>query len=103
MLNRQARDDARYYSDDFGIYLLSPYVIHSAQAAVERNGEFRIFLKVAFSRKRFFDNRELRVNHALDCSDWLAGRTVGFSDGWLNHAHWNERFLWEDLMSDSGM
>jgi hypothetical protein len=101
-LNRQARKDARTFSENYSIYLLNPYVIHSAQAAIGRDGEYRTFFKLAFSVKRFFDNREMRYNHALGYADWHDQKTVGYLDGWLNHAHPNERFLLEDLREDGG-
>jgi SAM-dependent methyltransferase len=90
----------RCYSEDYCVYLLSPYVVHSAQPAVGREGEFRIFLKLAISLKRFFDNRELRINHGFDYDSWFRQKTVGYADGFLNHAHWNERFLLSDITGD---
>jgi hypothetical protein len=96
LMNQQADPAHRYCSENFGIYLLSPYVVHSASDAEE--SVFRVFLKVAFSRKRFFDNRELRRNLAFDYVDWYLRPTVGYADGFLQHAHWNERFLLEDLV-----
>jgi hypothetical protein len=93
--NRQA-DPARVYrTQDFNVYLLSPYVVHSAAAAPQ--DVYRVFVKVAFSLKRFFDNRELRRNPAFDVEDWYLQDTVGALDGWLSHAHWNERFLRQDV------
>ena len=94
-LNGQADERCMYRSENFGIYLLSPYVVHSA-AAADRD-VYRVFMKVAFSTKRFFDNRELRRNPAFDNQDWYQSDTVGYVGGWLSHAHWNERFLKDDV------
>ena len=58
-------------------------------------------MKVAFSLKRFFDNRELRRPPAFDIEDWYQTPTVGYIGGWLAHAHWNERFLKSDVFPDS--
>ena len=93
--NAQADQSRAYHSENFGIMLLSPYVIHSASVTEEK--VFRIFMKVAFSRKRFFDNRELRRNPAFDNESWYRQDTVGYVDGFFSHAHWNERFLKCDL------
>ena len=93
--NTQASPRCCYRTENFGIYLLSPYVVHSA-AAAEEDVE-RVFLKVAFSTKRFFDNRELRRNPAFDVDDWYQQDTVGFIGGWFSHRHWSERFLRADL------
>lgn len=93
--NAQANETYLYRSDDFGIYLLSPYVVHSA--AVAHDDIERVFLKVAFSTKRLFDNRELRRNPAFDIDSWYLADTVGRIDGWLSYGHWNERFLKEDV------
>ena len=95
-LNAQAAEANVYRSDNFGIYLLSPYVVHSA-ALAESDSE-RVFMKVAFSTKRFFDNRELRRNPAFDIEDWYLYDTVGYIDGWLSHAHWNERYVRVDVV-----
>ena len=94
-MNSQADERFIYRSENFGIYLLSPYVVHSA-AAADRD-VYRVFMKVAFSAKRFFDNRELRRNPAFDNQDWYLSDTVGYGGGWLSHAHWNERFLKDDV------
>jgi hypothetical protein len=96
--NRQASERNLYRTDNFGIYLLSPYVVHAA--ALATTSIERVFLKVAFSSKRFFDNRELRRNPAFDISGWYDEDTVGYIDGWFGHAHWNERFLKKDLCPD---
>lgn len=97
-MNAQAASQQPYESDNFCIYLLSPYVVHSASDAIEN--VFRVFMKIAFSTKRMFDNRELRWNAAFDNRDWYACDTVSYSDGWFSHAHWNERFLKEDICPD---
>lgn len=94
-MNAQAKAALSYRSHDFGIHLLSPYVVHAASAAEQ--GLWRVFLKVAFSTKRFFDNRELRRNPAFDIEAWYQADTVGRVGGWLSHGHWNERFLKEDV------
>lgn len=94
-LNQQASDAHLYRSENFGIYLLSPYVVHSA--AIAEDDIERVFMKVAFSTKRFFDNRELRRNPAFDIEAWYDAETVGRIDGWLSHDHWNERFLRADV------
>lgn len=96
--NAQADPARAYRTENFGIYLLSPYVVHAA-ALAEVDVE-RVFMKVAFSLKRFFDNRELRRNPACDISGWYLHDTVGRFDGWLSHDHWNERFLKEDVCPD---
>ncbi len=95
--NRQAAAEHVYRSDDYGIYLLSPYVVHAA-ALAEQDVD-RVFMKIAFSTKRFFDNRELRRNPAFDNREWYQHDTVGYADGWFSHAHWNERFLKEDMLT----
>ena len=46
---------------------------------------------------RYFDNRELRRNPAFDIEDWYQGDTVGYIGGFFSHAHWNERYLADDL------
>jgi len=92
----QAKDNNKYFSENFGIYLLSPYIIHSASFAEKET--FRVFMKVAISSKRFFDNRELRRNPAFEYKDWYQQETVGYTDGWLQHAHFNERFIKEDII-----
>lgn len=94
-LNAQARPDARYYSTNFEILLLSPYIVHSATPA-ERPIP-RVFLKIAFSSKRFWDNREFRQSEAFPIDDWYQEPTVGRIDGFLSHGHWNERFLRRDI------
>jgi 2-polyprenyl-3-methyl-5-hydroxy-6-metoxy-1,4-benzoquinol methylase len=91
----QASEDTIYRSENFGIYLLSPYVVHAA-AAADQDVD-RVFVKVAFSRKRFFDNRELRRNPAFAIADWYLSDTVGYIGDWLSYGHWNERFLWDDI------
>ncbi len=97
-LNEQARADCLYRTVDYGIYLLSPYVVHSA-APADQDTE-RVFMKIAFSTKRFFDNRELRRNPAFDIEEWYQADTVGFVGGWLSHEHWNERYLKDDVCLD---
>src|SRR5258705_9579658 len=67
-MNAQANEHYMYRSENFGIYLLSPYIVHSA--AVADRDVYRVFMKIAFSTKRFFDNRELRRNPAFDYEDW---------------------------------
>jgi hypothetical protein len=73
-LNKQADRARAYHSDNFEIYLLSPYVVHSASDAQE--DAFRVFMKVAFSTKRFSDNRELRRNPAFNNSNWPALKLI---------------------------
>lgn len=97
-MNAQANEHYMYRSENFGIYLLSPYIVHSA-AAADRD-MYRVFMKIAFSTKRFFDNRELRRNPAFDYEDWYQSDTVGYVEGWFSHAHWNERFLKQDICPD---
>jgi hypothetical protein len=97
-MNSQADERYMYRSENYAIYLLSPYIVHSA-AATDRD-VYRVFMKVAVSTKRFYDNRELRRNPAFDNEDWYQSDTVGYVGGWLSHAHWNERFLKEDLCPD---
>jgi len=99
-LNAQGNPECIYKSDNYGIYLLSPYIIHAASLASTE--EFRVFMKVAFSTKRFFDNRELRRNPAFAYDDWYGQETVGFLDQWLQHAHFNERYLKWDIVSETG-
>lgn len=94
-LNKQADRERAYTSENFAILLLSPFVVHSASEAEE--SVFRVFLKVAFSSKRFWDNRELRRNPAFDIESWYHQDTVGYIGGFFSHAHWNERFLACDL------
>jgi hypothetical protein len=99
-LNAQGSPERIYKSDNYGIYLLSPYIVHAASLAT--TVEFRVFLKIAFSTKRFFDNRELRRNPAFAYDDWYGQETVGFLDEWLQHAHFNERYLKSDIVSENG-
>lgn len=94
-LNAQARPEARYYSTNFEILLLSPYIIHSA-TPTDRPIP-RVFMKIAFSRNRFWDNRELRQNEAFPIDDWYLEPTVGRIGGFLSHGHWNERFVRRDI------
>lgn len=94
-MNAQGKTDCIYRSENFGIYLLSPYVVHAASLATCE--EYRVFMKIAFSLKRFYDNRELRTNPALDTRHWYGLKTRGYVDGFLQHAHFNERFLAEDI------
>jgi hypothetical protein len=93
---RQASVGAACRSDNFGIYLLSPYIVHAASE--NQVSEFRVFAKVAISAKRFFDNRELRRNRAFGYDDWYASPTLGDLDGFFQHAHFNERFLAADIV-----
>ena len=95
-MNAQAEEKNRYFSENFSIYLLNPYVVHSA-TYIEKE-VYRVFMKVAFSSKRFFDNRELRRNPAFDYKNWYYQETIGYTDGWLQHAHYNERFLKRDII-----
>lgn len=97
-MKKQARPENSYYTDNYGIYLLSPYIVHSATYTpvdVER-----VFIKVAFSSKRFYDNREERRNPCFDYEDWFEKETLGYTDGWLQHAHCNERFIKEDIIEE---
>jgi 2-polyprenyl-3-methyl-5-hydroxy-6-metoxy-1,4-benzoquinol methylase len=96
--NAQARMENAYTVEPYGIYLMSPYMVHSAQAADE--DIYRVFMKIAFTTKRFFDNRELRLSPAFDTRDWYLEDTVGYKDGWFSHAHWNERYLQIDIVGN---
>lgn len=95
-MNSQARPDRMYRTDNFGIYLLSPYIVHAA--ALAEQDIYRVFMKVAVSLKRFYDNREERRNPAFDYSDWYMQPTIGRVDGFLQHGHLNERFLKKDVV-----
>ena len=92
----QLKLDRARKSENFGIYLLSSYLVHSASEADQ--SVFRVFMKVAFSSKRFFDNREFRRNLAFDYEDWLLKDTRTYIDGFFHHKHWNEYYVAEDVM-----
>lgn len=92
----QLRFDRARRTENFSIYLLSPYVVHSASEAEE--AVFRVFMKVAFSTKRYFDNREYRRNMAFEYADWFEKDTLTYGDGFFHHAHWNECYLAEDVV-----
>lgn len=91
----QASLESSVTAEAFGVYLLSPYMVHAASIA--EHDVDRVFMKIAFSRMRFFDNRELRQNLAFETSHWSLADTVGYRDGFFSHAHWNERFLARDV------
>jgi SAM-dependent methyltransferase len=93
---RQAEPAAAYSTDNFGVYLLSPYIVHAASESPV--SVYRVFAKVAVSTKRFFDNRELRRNRAFDYHDWYTEETVGYLAGFFHHAHFNERYLASGLL-----
>lgn len=104
-LNEQAEADINkngekntYRSENYALHLLSPYVIHAAAPAEQDT--LRVFIKIAFSTKRFFDNRELLRNPAFSYNDWYEEDTVGLIGGWLSHGHWNERYLKKDVCPD---
>lgn len=92
----QAREACRYRSTPFEIQLLSPYIVHAASPALEPTP--RVFVKIAFSTRTFWDNRELRQNAALPIDDWLAHDSVGLVGGMLSHGHWHERFVKEGIV-----
>lgn len=69
-----------YHTDSFAIYLLSRML--------------------CIVQEWFFDNREPRRNPAFGNDFWYQHATVGYFDGWFSHAHWNERFLKEDMCPD---
>jgi SAM-dependent methyltransferase len=95
--NKQAEAmmEQRQMAEVNNVYLLSPYDLHSATDADRKM--FRSFIKVAFSQKRFFDNRQLVGSPAFDNRHWYKQATVGYVDGYFNHAHWNERYLASDV------
>lgn len=98
VLRCKADEGKVYRTDNYGVYLLSPYVAHCATDA-DRDTH-RVFLKVAVSTRRFFDNRELRRSPAFDIDDWYRVPTVGRIGGWLAHDHWGERYLQADVCPD---
>ena len=54
----------------FGEAATSPDARSRHSAAPSEADIERVFMKVAFSSKRFFDNRELRRNPAFDIDRW---------------------------------
>jgi hypothetical protein len=84
-LNKQADKTRASHAENYGIYLLSLYIVHSASDAQE--DVCRVFMKIAFSIKRFFDNHELRRNPAFDNESWYHHNTVDYIGGFFSHAH----------------
>ena len=76
----------------FDIHLSDCYLIHSAQPATTRVD--RVFVKIDVSRRRTYDNRELRYNPAFpEVRDWGREGSLGYINGHYQHRHINECLL----------